>query len=229
MSNFDFKKLREQTKSTGLLLQETFKGTDNQLNGIAQRELNGWKEANDKHNKNQRGKSWVLDAKNNNDAAYLAWKKAHDEGAAKNPDNPEWLGKIQESNRARNNTPEFIEKVKAGLATYVEENSHVIKARNNISNTNPDHIANRREGMKAFYADPVASAAAREARSKAHSKPFKTPEGIFPSLTMAALEYNKIKNNKNGRKWLYSMMKRCPEEYYYITKEQYTKLTGKEI
>lgn len=188
-----------------------------------------WKEANAKHNKNQRGKSWVRDAKENDDAAYLEWKKLHDAGSAKNPDNPEWLAKIQESNRSRNSKPEFIEKVKSGLKRYAENNSDIIKAKNHKSNTNPQHIANRKVGMKEFWNDPVASAAARKARSDTNSKPFKTPIGVFPSLTNASLEYNKIKNNKNGRKWLYSMMKRYPEEYYYIPKEEYIMLTGKEI
>lgn len=169
------------------------------------------------HNKEQKGKSWVKDAKENDDPAYLEWKKLHDAGSAKNPDNPEWLAKIQESNRSRNSTPEFIAKVKAGLERYVEANGDVIKARNRISNTNPEHIANRKAGIKEFFADPVASAAAREARSKAHSKPFHAGEyGDFKSMTAAVEHVTRLGLLANARKKFIKWLKTDPTNYYYL-------------
>lgn len=185
-----------------------------------------WIEKQAKHNESQRGKSWVKDAKVSDEAAYLAWKELHDAGTANNPNNPEWLAKIQECNRSKNSRPEFIEKVKAGLERYVENNGDVIKARNRISNTNPDHIANRKAGIKDFFADPVASAAAREARRKAHSKPFVAGNyGVFPSMT-AAVEHVTALGELNIRKKFYKWLKTDPANYHYISKEEYIILTG---
>lgn len=62
MSNFDFKKLRQQCRTTGAMLQETFKGTDNILIGVAQRDADvNWKQNN------------ISRWKDTN------WKKAHDD------------------------------------------------------------------------------------------------------------------------------------------------------
>lgn len=60
---------------------------------------------------------------------------------------------------------------------------------------------------------------------RAKGKPFVTPEGVFDTLNNAAEVYNKIRNFRNGKKWVYEMLKRGEPGFYHITWEQYDELT----
>jgi hypothetical protein len=71
--------------------------------------------------------------------------------------------------------------------------------------------------------------AAGERNKKRCMKPIFTPEGIFAGLNLAAKRYNEIKNQKSTQNWLMNQIKNDPTNFYYISKEEYIMLTGKEI
>tara|TARA_R110000868_G_scaffold15887_1_gene72003 strand:- start:8 stop:475 length:468 start_codon:yes stop_codon:yes gene_type:complete len=87
------------------------------------------------------------------------------------------------------------------------------------------------KGVTKRTADP----AWNEANRKARFKPIVTPFGVFNSLD-SATEY--VYNNKllptrhtipSIKNYIRSKTKLQPKEYYYISKEEYIMLTGKEI
>lgn len=82
----------------------------------------------------------------------------------------------------------------------------------------PNHIKRHQEAVDKRTQDP-------EWRRKQaeRSKPMVTPDGIFNSRKMAA-EFYKVKTPVMN-----SRMKRYPDQYYYISQEEYIMLTGKEI
>jgi len=57
------------------------------------------------------------------------------------------------------------------------------------------------------------------------AKPIVTPFGVFASLKLAGDQLNILRNFRNGRKVVCGMMQKNPKEYYYITREEYDKLT----
>lgn len=60
------------------------------------------------------------------------------------------------------------------------------------------------------------------------AKPIVTPIGIFVSKTFASEVY--LANGKmNAMKWIEKWIKEDPLNFYYITKEEYIMLTGKDI
>ena len=90
---------------------------------------------------------------------------------------------------------------------------------------------NHQKGVEKRTADP----AWNKANSEARMKPIITPFGTFRSLD-SATEY--VHNNKllptrqtyvSVKACLRSKLKIEPKEYYYISKEEYMMLTGKEI
>jgi hypothetical protein len=61
------------------------------------------------------------------------------------------------------------------------------------------------------------------------AKPIVTPAGVFAAVVDAGQAYNKIRNFNNGRKWVINQLKVNSKEFYYITKEEYILLTGKDV
>jgi hypothetical protein len=64
-------------------------------------------------------------------------------------------------------------------------------------------------------------------KKRENSKGFVTPEGIFECRAEAVKQYNQ-KNNSNGGADYYGYRKtRYPDQYYYISREEYLRLTKK--
>jgi hypothetical protein len=74
-----------------------------------------------------------------------------------------------------------------------------------------------------------------DANRKARFKPIVTPYGIFNSLDSASIEIHlgKFLSNRKTvisvRTFIRSAIKNASKEFYYITKEKYIMLTGKDI
>jgi len=129
--------------------------------------------------------------------------------------------------------PEFVEKMKAFYSSPEQIEKHTkqvrevakrsdwkekVKILNKEKRKNSEHIKRHQEAIDKRTQDP-------EWRKKQaqRSKPLVTPNGIFPSRKDAAAFYQVQTPVMNDR------MKRYPNEYYYISHEEYIMLTGKDI
>lgn len=92
-----------------------------------------------------------------------------------------------------------------------------------------DWIEKNKEAGKRLSQNKEWCKAAGERNKKRCMKPIVTPEGIFAGLSLAAKRYNEIKNQCSTQNWLMNQIKKDPTNFYYITKEEYIMLTGKEI
>lgn len=213
MSNFDFKKLREQTKTTGELLKNTFKATDNQLIGIAQRD------ADPTYQKGQKERAQTRSDE---------WRKKKTDASRKLAEDPIWQANQKVgAEKRRESLYDNEEKKKA--ATLKRESNQKYKEeralRNRSQINDPIYQANHAEGIAQRDADPkYQKAFLLGVEEKLMRKGFiVTPAGIHLRQTESATANNisvstlqkRIKNNKT--------------EYYYISKEEYTQLTGKEL
>jgi type II secretory pathway pseudopilin PulG len=108
MSKFDFKKLREQCQSTGKMLQETFKGTDNMLIGLAQRDS----DPNYIKNKNE----GITKRTNSED-----WKRKQKENAAKLSANPHWQKEHANRNKKLALDSKWIEQNNKGVQKRIDD------------------------------------------------------------------------------------------------------------
>jgi hypothetical protein len=59
-------------------------------------------------------------------------------------------------------------------------------------------------------------------------KPIVTPFGVFKSKKDSVSFYNEKNNVTNGNDSISYKIKKYPEQYYYITQEEYIMLTGKD-
>ena len=64
---------------------------------------------------------------------------------------------------------------------------------------------------------------------KTRNTPFVTTHGAFYSLKEAGLVFNKVRNFNNGAKWVRAQLKNKTPGFYYISWEEYSILTGKDI
>lgn len=62
-----------------------------------------------------------------------------------------------------------------------------------------------------------------------NNKPIVVEWGIYSSKKNAIIAANKLKLNGNAEYKIKKGLKELPDRYYYITKEEYTRLTGKEL
>jgi len=88
---------------------------------------------------------------------------------------------------------------------------------------------NKAEANRKLAKDPTWLENNKKSVRKHCAKPIVTPVGVFAAIVDAGQEYNKIRNFNNGRKWIINQLKVNPKEFYYISKEEYIMLTGREI
>jgi hypothetical protein len=92
----------------------------------------------------------------------------------------------------------------------------------------PESSKKRKKQIKKALAkhwnDPEQRAAHVDATRRATAKPFMTPFGAFPSLAEAGKFRDKDTETKNGGRWMRYQSKRFPNEYYFLTWEEYDNL-----
>lgn len=93
---------------------------------------------------------------------------------------------------------------------------------NKIKRSDSNFIKSWEEGMKKRNSDPKFLEILNK-NGKKKSKPLVTPDGVFSSRREAAKHYNHVDS------WVGSQIQKNPLEWYYISKEEYILLTGKEI
>ena len=91
--------------------------------------------------------------------------------------------------------------------------------------SNEQWLKRKTEASRKLAQDPVWLANNKQIIQERCAKPVMTPQGAFGSLTEAGLIYNEIKQFRNGRPWVSHQIKVNPTEFYYITREEYQKLT----
>lgn len=102
------------------------------------------------------------------------------------------------------------------------------KERGQQRSQNQDWKDRKTEASRRLAKDPVWLANTKQANRKNCARPVVTPTGVFAALVDAGQAYNQIRNFNNGRKWVINQLKVNPKEFYYITREEYIMLTGKE-
>jgi len=128
--------------------------------------------------------------------------------------------------------------VKQSLATKQKlldpEHQKKRKEAQEKNNQNTELRAKRIKHNKAMASDSELVKKRNKATSEKNSKCIVTKFGIFPSK-IAAIKFateNKSTSRttlQSNRVYISQCLKSDPENYYYISKEEYTKLTGKTI
>lgn len=67
------------------------------------------------------------------------------------------------------------------------------------------------------------------AKTRERAKPVSVPWGVFRSGALAGLAYNEMHNVKNGKNRVSANILKGTDGYKFISIEEYTRLTGKEI
>jgi hypothetical protein len=210
MSKFDFKKLREQVQQTGEILRENFKGTDNQLQGIANRSDNP--EWHKKLKDNARNKSndpeWLAKTaeKNKKMITDLVWQENLRKGIDARSSNDEWRKNVTEAAKKRGKDNSIVEKIAEASRKRFED--PVWKEKHNESIKK----RNKSEKWKEYLDSKMI--------------PVKTPEGLFDSYKSANAHYSSMGHSKT---YATKMVKESSPGFKEITKEEYTRLTGKEL
>lgn len=142
------------------------------------------------------------------------WREANLKSVLKTVQTESWKNNHAAAVEAWKNDPQ-----------WQQEQQERIERRSN----NPVWKERKTEASRRLAKDETWLANTTKALRTRCAKPIVTPAGIFAALTDAGLAYNKIRNFNNGRKWVINQLKVNPSEFYYITKEEYIMLTGREI
>lgn len=147
------------------------------------------------------------------------------------------------ANREKANDPNFIKKLSDKISQSYIDNPELIERRR-ISSKNymmkkildPEYKEFIKNRNKTQVNDPAYKNALAKGIEKRNSntdfikkvtsrpkKPLVTPDGIFPCRNDAAKFY------KFDPAYINTKMKKFPEQYYYISQEEYILLTGKEV
>jgi hypothetical protein len=143
------------------------------------------------------------------------WKENQAKAQIKRSQNTVWWNKKQVAQQQLENNPAYITRRQEGIdrrTNSIEWRKNQLEGakRNAIENT--EWQKNRKEGTRRSLA-----------------KPCITPYGIFFTGADAGRKYNELYNIKTGITRISKFLKTNKEGYYYITKVEYTKLTGKEL
>jgi hypothetical protein len=133
--------------------------------------------------------------------------------------NEEWKNNRLTAVKEAMNTEEAKNNIKLGIENR-EKNGWLEKCIE--AQQNPEVRKKRSESLKNQSQECIIR------RAKAVQKPIVTPLGIFPSLKDAGDAYNIFKSFKNGKKYVGEKVRKNEEGFYYISKEEYIMLTGKD-
>jgi hypothetical protein len=143
--------------------------------------------------------------------------------------NNNWYENTINATKIRSEKTEWQESNKQRWQDSVWKKAHDDKVKKTMQTD--DYKINHLIGIAKRTADP----AWNEANRRSKFKPIVTPYGIFNSLDSASNEIY-LNNFWPNRKTVISVkglirskLKINPKEFYYITKEEYQRLTGKEI
>lgn len=148
-------------------------------------------------------------------------------GIAKRSENPEWH---LANNRRRIEDPDYDKKVGAKISeTYLTPEGRKIQASKSKPHTEEAiiKIKNARQ-YQVFDQNAKDKMSLKKKGNNNRVRPIVTPLGIFPSRKEAAQAY--LDSGKlNALKWIEKWLKTDTAHFYYITKEEYVLLTGKDI
>lgn len=140
-----------------------------------------------------------------------------------------WNDKISQSLKGKNKSKSHIENLRK---SSLERPAASLETRKKISESNTgkkrtketcEKIRSLRLGKN--WTDETKSALSQKKRQ--NCKGFVTPEGIFECRAEAVKQYNAKHNNKGGADYYGYRKTKYPEQYYYISREEYLKLTKK--
>jgi len=133
-------------------------------------------------------------------------------------------GKYSSAQKERYKNPE--ERKKTGLASKKSAQDPKVKERKSIAQTkawaDPSKRKKASESHKKQWADPSKRKQLSDTMKALRRKPIVTPDGVFIDQESAAIHYNL------GEATIAYRRNKYPKEYYYITKEEYIMLTGKD-
>jgi len=144
---------------------------------------------------------------------------------------PEWREKTASRNRELAKNKEWIKWRAEQMKAYANSEEGKAQRSEQQKKNWENNYESMAKALKDRYEDgklskkiseSLKNSAACKANGKRNKKPMMTPDGPFPSRVEAAAFYKKDKSVMNGR------MKKYPDQYYYITQEEYIMLTGKD-
>lgn len=153
------------------------------------------------------------------------WKTKHKEGIAKNLANPEWRKNNKIANQEKWKNAETKEKHLASVRARSEDPAWLEKVtKNNKAKVNDaDHRERHQEAIDQRGQGDWYEKNARK-NTLLKSKPVVTPYGVFPSRIVAV----KTSGVTNIGGKINKYVKIPDSGYYYISREEYIMLTGKE-
>ena len=174
-----------------------------------------------------------------NDKKLLAIQRATESNKKlKEQDPVEYFNKRSKIVKDAYKNPETQLNFKLSIQKRNEKDGYhdMIKTARGIEARSEEGRARRRKQGKEFFESERGDKLRQEQskRASAKARPIVTPEGIFRSMAETINYYieHQLVTNKNpaacGHK-IRAWIKDKPTEYYYITKEEYIMLTGKEL
>lgn len=120
-----------------------------------------------------------------------------------------------------------LERKKTGQASKLASKNPEVKKRRQVASKKLWEDADRRkrasQSHKKQWDDPDKRKKLSDTMKALRRKPMVTPDGIFEDQEKVAIFYGLTEATIAYRRRKY------PKEYYYISKQEYTKLTGKDI
>jgi hypothetical protein len=171
--------------------------------------------------------NWATGAKNRSESE--SWYKNTIEKNKRKAQDPEWIKKVSEKNREQSQDPNWKESQQNGCKEFwnSEEGRNIRSKQQKLNwQLNRDSM---QKALKDRYADgnlnkkisdTLKNSNACKENGKRNMKPLVTPNGMFASRKEAANFYKIHSTSINQR------IKNYPTLYYYITREEYERLTN---
>ena len=147
-------------------------------------------------------------------------------GIAHRSSNPEW----HKSNTKRYEDPTYSKRVGKKISeTYKSAQGRAVQAAKSKPHTEDakKKIADANTGL-VKGPEIRAKLSVKKIGNNHRARPIVTPLGIFPSRKDAAEAYL-ASGKANALRWIEKWLKTDPKDFYYISKEEYIMLTGKDI
>jgi hypothetical protein len=147
-------------------------------------------------------------------------------GIQNRTEDPEWKA----LNEARYDDPEYAKRVGKKISeTYSTAQGRAVQAAKSKPHTEDakKKIADANTGL-VKGPEIRAKLSVKKIGNNHRARPIITPLGIFPSRKDAAEAYL-ASGKANALRWIEKWLKTDPKDFYYISKEEYIMLTGKDI
>lgn len=148
-------------------------------------------------------------------------------GIQQRSEDPEWH---RRNNQRRIDDPDYDKKVAKKISeTYSTPEGRVVQASKSKPHSEESKLKIAQANLGLVKSPEIRKKLSEKKKGNNNrARPIVTPLGIFPSRKHAAEAYL-ASGKANAMKWIERWLKELPEQFYYISKEEYILLTGRDI